>query len=63
MCVHLQEAWNIEITVSAIQSDVEVYRSPNCSYGCISTLANAQQAIYPEKILKISIKEFGPFFA
>lgn len=63
MCVHLQEAWNIEITVPAIQSDAEVYMSPNCSYGCISTLVNAQQAIYLDKILKISIEEFGPFFA
>lgn len=60
MCVHLQEALNLKIKVAAIQSDVEVYMSPNC-YGCISTFANAQQAIYLDNLLIISIEEFGLF--
>ena len=46
MCVHWQETWNAEINVPAIQSDVEVSMSPKCSWGYISTFANAQQAIY-----------------
>lgn len=61
MCVHLQEAWNIEINVPDIESDAEVYMSPNCSCGCISILANAQQAIYLDNLLTISIEEFGLF--
>lgn len=62
MCVHLREEWIKEINVPAIQSDIEVYMSPNGGYGSISTLANAQQAIYLDNLLTISIEEFGLFF-